>query len=248
MSLACSEIIWLRGLLAELDFSETDPTPLHADNTSAIQITAILSIMSAQSILKWTVTLSVKPLKLVLSLFHIFPLTYKLLISSPRLSFAEEVLGRVVSLDQNAFVKGRQILDASLIANEVIDTWQKRGWSGFGGAFQLPNSLFLLMECQQASFKHQGVASGGPPFSLPFCLGGFPQGFLVVGWVEEKMRRRLALWKRQYISKGGRVTLIKSTLASMPIYQLSLFRMPKMVARRLEKLQKRLPLGRGKLG
>ena len=40
MSLACSEIIWLRGLLAELDFSETDPTPLYVDNTSAIQITA----------------------------------------------------------------------------------------------------------------------------------------------------------------------------------------------------------------
>ena len=38
MSLACSKIIWLRGLLAELDFSKTDPTPLHADNTSAIQI------------------------------------------------------------------------------------------------------------------------------------------------------------------------------------------------------------------
>jgi hypothetical protein len=40
MSLACSEIIWLRGLLAELDFSEIDHTPLHADNTNAIQITA----------------------------------------------------------------------------------------------------------------------------------------------------------------------------------------------------------------
>nr|CAN67587.1 hypothetical protein VITISV_036279 [Vitis vinifera] len=40
MSLACSKIIWLRGLLAELDFSETNPTPLYADNTSAIQITA----------------------------------------------------------------------------------------------------------------------------------------------------------------------------------------------------------------
>lgn len=39
MSLACFEIIWLRGLLAKLDFSETDPTPLHVDNTSAIQIT-----------------------------------------------------------------------------------------------------------------------------------------------------------------------------------------------------------------
>ncbi|RVW88090.1 Retrovirus-related Pol polyprotein from transposon RE1 [Vitis vinifera] len=31
-------ISW-KSLLAELDFSETDPTPLHADNTSAIQIT-----------------------------------------------------------------------------------------------------------------------------------------------------------------------------------------------------------------
>ncbi|KAF5469137.1 hypothetical protein F2P56_013232 [Juglans regia] len=40
MSLTCSRIIWLQGLLAELDFSETDPTPLHADNTCAILITA----------------------------------------------------------------------------------------------------------------------------------------------------------------------------------------------------------------
>jgi hypothetical protein len=40
MSAACSEIIWLRGLLSELGFSQTKPTPLHADNTSAIQIAA----------------------------------------------------------------------------------------------------------------------------------------------------------------------------------------------------------------
>ena len=40
MSAACSEIIWLRGLLAELGFSQAHPTPLHADNTSAIQIAA----------------------------------------------------------------------------------------------------------------------------------------------------------------------------------------------------------------
>lgn len=40
MSAACSEIIWLRGLLKELGFSQDKPTPLHADNTSAIQIAA----------------------------------------------------------------------------------------------------------------------------------------------------------------------------------------------------------------
>eukprot|EP00268_Persea_americana_P059265 TRINITY_DN7252_c0_g2_i3.p1 TRINITY_DN7252_c0_g2~~TRINITY_DN7252_c0_g2_i3.p1 ORF type:complete len:904 (-),score=94.40 TRINITY_DN7252_c0_g2_i3:300-3011(-) len=39
MSSACSEILWLRGLLSELGFYQTTPTPLHADNTSAIRIT-----------------------------------------------------------------------------------------------------------------------------------------------------------------------------------------------------------------
>ncbi|XP_038711765.1 uncharacterized mitochondrial protein AtMg00810-like [Tripterygium wilfordii] len=38
MSAACSEVVWLRGLLAKLGFPQSDPTPLHADNTSAIQI------------------------------------------------------------------------------------------------------------------------------------------------------------------------------------------------------------------
>ena len=38
MSTACSDIIWLHGLLEELGFPQTTSTPLHADNTSAIQI------------------------------------------------------------------------------------------------------------------------------------------------------------------------------------------------------------------
>ena len=42
----------------------------------------------------------------------------------------KKVLGKVVSEDQNAFVKGRQIFDVSLIANEVVDFWQKRKEKG----------------------------------------------------------------------------------------------------------------------
>ena len=42
----------------------------------------------------------------------------------------KEVVGKVVSLSKKAFVKGRQILDASLIANEAIDLLLKNGGCG----------------------------------------------------------------------------------------------------------------------
>ncbi|WJZ98951.1 hypothetical protein VitviT2T_017437 [Vitis vinifera] len=77
----------------------------------------------------------------------------------------------------------------------------------------------------------------GAPNKAPYMWDG----------VEERVRRRLALWKRKYISKRGRITLIKSTLASMPIYQMSIFRMPKVVARRLEKVQRDFLWGGGNM-
>ena len=63
---------------------------------------------------------------------------------------------------------------------------------------------------------------------LPSCYLGLPVGapfnsLAVWDGVEERFRKRLAMWKSQYISKGGRLTLIRSTLSSMPIYFMSLF-------------------------
>jgi len=54
----------------------------------------------------------------------------------------------------------------------------------------------------------------------------------------EKMENRLAGWKRLYLSKGGRLTLIKGTLSNLPTYFLSLFPIPMGVAHRLEKLKR----------
>jgi hypothetical protein len=56
--------------------------------------------------------------------------------------------------------------------------------------------------------------------------------------LEDMMSRRLAPWKRLYLSKGGRVTLIKSTLSNMSTYMLSLFPIPVDVVKRIEKIQR----------
>ena len=36
--------------------------------------------------------------------------------------------------------------------------------------------------------------------------------------MEERLQKKLLIWKRQYISKGARLTLIRNTLSNMPIY------------------------------
>jgi hypothetical protein len=54
----------------------------------------------------------------------------------------------------------------------------------------------------------------------------------------ETTERRLAGWKLGLLSKGGRLTLIKSTLSNLPTYLLSLFLIPSSVANKLEKVQR----------
>ena len=72
--------------------------------------------------------------------------------------------------------------------------------------------------------------------SLPSTYLGLPLGAplkSVTVWdvVEEQFHRRLTIWKRQYISKGRRTTLLRSTLSNLPIYFISLLRMPSSLDR-----------------
>ena len=56
----------------------------------------------------------------------------------------------------------------------------------------------------------------------------------------EKMENRLSGWKRLYLSTCGRLTLLKSTLSSLPTYFLSLFTITilQAVAARIERIQR----------
>jgi hypothetical protein len=78
---------------------------------------------------------------------------------------------------------------------------------------------------------------------LPYL--GLPLGFwfkdkvswnLGGGGGVEKTIRTLPSWKRMYLSKGGQIALIKSTLSNFPTYLLPLFPIPASVAKRIESI------------
>ena len=59
--------------------------------------------------------------------------------------------------------------------------------------------------------------------SLPMIYLGMPLGVshkspTIWNPILERIERKLASWKKLYLSKGGRLTLLKSTLASLPTY------------------------------
>ena len=79
--------------------------------------------------------------------------------------------------------------------------------------------------------------------NLPMNYLGMPLGAhykdpLIWNSILEKMERRLSGWKQLYLSTGGRLILLKSTLSSLRTYFLSLFTIPQAVAARLEKIQR----------
>ncbi|KAJ0511446.1 putative RNA-directed DNA polymerase [Helianthus annuus] len=81
------------------------------------------------------------------------------------------------------------------------------------------------------------------PGALPFIYLGLKVGAnmnLVNNWtpVIDTFSSRLSLWKASTLSIGGRTTLIKSVLDSLPLYYFSLFQAPNTVLNKLEKLRR----------
>lgn len=89
-----------------------------------------------------------------------------------------------------------------------------------------------------------GCQSGKLPMKyLGLPLGANPNRIKTWQPVIENVSKKLKIWKQRYISVGGRLTLIKSTLSNLPIYYMSLFKMPAKVANKIEKIQRQFLWG-----
>ncbi|RVW76031.1 hypothetical protein CK203_055324 [Vitis vinifera] len=173
-------------------------------------------------------------------------------------SLLKKVIGKVVSPDQNAFVTGRQILDASLIANEVMEKmgfgskWLRWMWwciSTVKFSVMVNGAQLVSSPAQKGCVKGTPSASGLRinlakseiiPIGeveevdelavelgcrvgqLPAVYLGLPLGVpnkAVYGWdgVEEKVRRRLALWKGGFGIR--KLTLVNKVLRDKWIWR-----------------------------
>ncbi|GJZ68542.1 RNA-directed DNA polymerase, eukaryota, partial [Tanacetum coccineum] len=100
------------------------------------------------------------------------------------------------------------------------------------------------------SIPHDVVAStarsiGCSTLHLPFNYLGVKVGGIMSrlnSWddVVAKLSSRLSKWKLKTLSIGGRLTLIKSVLSSLPLYYMSSFKVPKGVLNKMESI----PIGK----
>ena len=76
-----------------------------------------------------------------------------------------------------------------------------------------------------------------PPYSyLGTKMGGLMSHTQSWNEVVDRVTSRLSKWKMSMLSIGGRLTLIKLVLGSMPIYHMSIFKVPMCVLKRLESI------------
>ncbi|CAN1266288.1 LINE-1 retrotransposable element ORF2 protein [Linum perenne] len=104
------------------------------------------------------------------------------------------------------------------------------------------SSMFAVGEVDDAALLAE--AFGCELASLPTCYLGLPLGDRVPScpsWapIIDRVEKRLSNWKARLLSYGARLVLIKSVLACLPTYQLSLFKVPTRISNTLEKIQRR---------
>ena len=112
---------------------------------------------------------------------------------------------------------------------------------------QFADDTLFLLEAELDNIKNVNcllkfftVCSGlkWPLKYLGLPLWGNPVSFKFWSPVIEKVSNRLDGWKKGFLSRGGRVTLIQSILASLPIYYMSIFKMPGAIVNIIEKMMR----------
>ncbi|KAK2383713.1 hypothetical protein QL285_071138 [Trifolium repens] len=98
----------------------------------------------------------------------------------------------------------------------------------------------------EASASFLSCLSEAVPFKfLGIPVGANPRRQATWKPVVDAMTKRLNSWSSRILSYGGRITLINSVLASLPLYYFSFFKAPSCVIKQLVKIQRNFLWGGG---
>ncbi|KAL5543390.1 hypothetical protein UlMin_007174 [Ulmus minor] len=144
------------------------------------------------------------------------------------LQFADDTLF-LLEPDKSNIEKVNTILKFFSMCSGLKINMNKSSLAGISLTKEEVGVLASEVGCEKGSWpmKYLGLPLGGNPNSAEF-------------WnpVIEKVSKRLDGWKKAFLSKGGRLTLIQSVLSSIPTYYMSLFKLPRVVAASLEKMMR----------
>ncbi|KAL5572344.1 hypothetical protein UlMin_021941 [Ulmus minor] len=144
------------------------------------------------------------------------------------LQFADDTLF-LLDPDQINIQKVHTILNLFSMCSGLKINMNKSSLAGIHMEDEEVMALAVVVGCEKGSWpmKYIGLPLGGNPNSTEF-------------WnpVVEKVGKRLDGWKKAVLSKGGKLTMIQSVLSSIPIYFMSLFKLPNGVAVLLEKMMR----------
>ena len=104
-------------------------------------------------------------------------------------------------------------------------------------------SSILKVSIEDTSLHHYATILGckvdsfpSTYLGLPLCLDTVPK--FVWNLVLERIEKKLSSWEAKYLSLGGRIALIQSAHANLPIYHMSILKCLAAIIDRIEKLQR----------
>ena len=144
------------------------------------------------------------------------------------LQFADDTFFLCKASAHSVFVI-KAILICFELASGLKVNFQKSSVGGIGCNNLLIQRFATVLNCatMKTLFKYLGMPVGGNHRRSKF-------------WEEvvERVRRRLGRWKGKFISMSGRLCLIKSVLSTLPLFYMSLYKMPVTVAKEIVRLQR----------
>nr|GEZ99500.1 RNA-directed DNA polymerase, eukaryota, reverse transcriptase zinc-binding domain protein [Tanacetum cinerariifolium] len=136
------------------------------------------------------------------------------------------------------------ILEASVLDEEISKAvWGCGENKSPGMTVNLKKSHILGLGIRRSTVSEAAASLGCSVMKTPFNYLGIMVGgnmYLVKSWDEtiHKLTKRLSKWKVKTLSIGGRLTLLKSVLGSTPIYNMSIFKVPETVLKKMENLRR----------